>query len=209
LLVKGNVNRPRYELRALKSLDTLSPVAGSDTPAVMIEQLCFQERLTAMDGARVILTNRAGEPAAVVHRLGRGTAIRLAALPGVSYVHEAIQPPYSIDSYLPKSFRAGLRDFLAWPARLAGATRVAAALCPIAEIVRYDGPDRVVVFVIDHRAEPVGQFTFDLFDAAGWTKATTASGARVELAPTAGGVVRVSLPLSAADAVLLSKSGLQ
>jgi hypothetical protein len=136
-------------------------------------------------------------------------AIRLAALPGVSYVHESIQPPYSIDSYLPTNFRAGLRDFLAWPARLAGAPRVAAARCTIAEIVRYDGPDRIVVFVIDHRAEPVERFIFDLFDAAGWTRATAASGARVELAPSAGGVLRVTLPLSAADALVLSKSGLQ
>jgi hypothetical protein len=113
---------------------------------------------------------------------------------------------YATGSYLPKSFRAELRDFLAWPARLGGASRVAAADCPIAEIVRYDGPERAMVFVIDHRAEPAGRFTFDLFDAAGWTRAMAASGARVELAPSAGGVLRISLPLSAADAVVLSKS---
>ena len=190
----------------MKPLDTLNPVAGSDAPAATLPQLCFQERLTELAGARTILSNRAGEPAGIVHRLGRGTAIRLAALPGVSYVHEAIQPPYAIGSYLPKSFRAELRDFLAWPARLGGASRVAAADCPIAEIVRYDGPERAMVFVIDHRAEPAGRFTFDLFDAAGWTRAMAASGARVELAPSAGGVLRISLPLSAADAVVLSKS---
>jgi hypothetical protein len=63
-----------------------------------------------------------------------------------------------------------------------------------------------MVLAIDHRAEPAGRFTFDLFDAAGWTRATAASGARVELAPSAGGVLRISLPLSAADAVVLSKS---
>ncbi|MFH1264831.1 MAG: hypothetical protein ABIK89_03845, partial [Planctomycetota bacterium] len=101
--------------------------------------------------------------------------------------------------------RATVRDFLAWPARLAGAARIAAASSPIAEIVRYDGPDRAVVFVIDHRAEPVKRFTVELADAAGFARALTATGNPVAIQATADGSLSIALPLNTADAVVLLK----
>ena len=88
----------------------------------------------------------------------------------------------------------------------AGAARVAEAESPIAGIVRYDGPDRAVVFVIDHRAEPVERFTLTLADAAGFARALTATGNPVELQPNDDGSLTVALPLNTADAVVLLKS---
>lgn len=203
---KATAGRPKYELRALKPLDRLEPAGSADAPAVRLDQLCYQERLEATAGARVILVDSQSRPAGTLNKAGRGTAIRVAALPGISYAHEAVQPPYDPDAYMPKKFRVGLRDFLAWPARLAGAARVAAAQSPIAEIVRYDGPDRAVVFVIDHAAQPVERFALELHDAAGFTRAISAAGSPVELRSMGGGTLGVSLPLSTADAVVLLKT---
>lgn len=203
--VQDNPSRPMYELRALKPLDTLIPTEPTDVPTVSLPQLCFTERLEVRTGAKVILTNQAGQPAGVVNPFGKGTAIRVAALPGLTYLHEALQPPYDPTTYLPRNFRTELRDFLAWPAKRAGAARVAEAFSPIAEIVRYDGPDRAVVFVIDHRAEPTERFQFKLFDADGLARGLAATGVPVELQQTEPEVLTVSLPLHAADAVVLLK----
>ncbi|MFH1919398.1 MAG: hypothetical protein ABIP48_05855, partial [Planctomycetota bacterium] len=197
--------RPKYELRGLKALEQLKPTASPSTPATEIDQLCYQEHLEVLPGAQVILFDSAGRPAGTLNKAGRGMAIRVAALPGISYAHEAIQPPYDADTYLPQAFRAAVRDFLAWPARLAGAARIAAASSPIAEIVRYDGPDRSVVFVIDHRAEPVERFTVELADAAGFARALTATGNPVAIQANADGSLSIALPLNTADAVVLLK----
>ncbi len=132
-------------------------------------------------------------------------AIRVAALPGISYAHEAIQPPYDPDGYLPQSFRTALRDFAAWPARLAGGARAGGASSPIAEIVRYDGQDRAVVFVIDHAAEPLERFTLTLADAAGFVRALTATGSPVEIEANDDGSSTIALPLDTADALVLLK----
>jgi len=202
---KAAAGRPKYELRGLKPLDRLEPAGTADAPAVRLDQLCYQERLEAKAGARAILLDGQSRPAGTLNKARGGTAIRVAALPGISYAHEAAQPPYDPDSYLPKKFRTGLRDFIAWPARLAGAARVAAAQSPIAEVVRYDGPDRAVVFVIDHAAQPVERFSLELDDAAGFTRALSAAGSPVRLTSTDGGKLRVRLPLSTADAVVLLK----
>jgi hypothetical protein len=205
LEVKDNPSRPMYELRALKPLAPLTPTEPVDAPAVALEQFCFAERLEALAGAQVILTNQEGQPAGVVNQFGQGMVIRVAALPGLSYLHEALQPPYDPNTYLPQNFRAELRDFIAWPARRAGAARVAEASSPIAEIVRYDGPDRAVMFVIDHLAKPTERFECQLFDARGFTRALSATGVPVELKQTRPDVLTVSLPLQAADAVVLLK----
>jgi hypothetical protein len=159
--------------------------------------------LEVLPGAQVILVDGSDRPAGTLNQAGRGMAIRVAALPAVGYAHEAIQPPYDADTYLPRAFRAAVRDFLAWPARLAGAAPVGEASSPIAEIVRYDGPDRAVVFVIDHRAEPVKQFTVKLADAAGFARALTASGNPVELQANDDGSLTIALSLNTADAVVL------
>lgn len=203
---KAAAGRPKYELRALKPLASLKPAGSAPASVVPLDQLCYQEYLEPLAGAEVILADSQGRPAGTIHRAGRGMAIRLAALPGISYAHEAIQPPYDPDSYLPQDFRPALRDMLAWPAKLAGAAPVGAAKSPLAEIVRYDGPDRAVVFIIDHRAVPVDRFTFTLFDANGFTRAIAATGNPVEMKPQGDGSLALAMPLRAADAVVLLKT---
>jgi hypothetical protein len=205
LEVKASPGRPKYELRSLKALDRVVPSGTFAKEVAPLDQLCLAESLEPLAGAEVILKNREGRPGGTIHKTGRGTAIRLAALPGVSYVHEAVQPPYDPDSYLPRQFRPELCRMIAWPACLAGATRMAATDSQPAEIVRYDGPDRAVVFVIDHRGERTASFSFELFQAGGFTRAIAATGSRVELIQTGGGRLKVSLPMNACDAIVLLK----
>jgi hypothetical protein len=232
LVVKASPGRPKYELRALRPLDRLTPTSefAAETPA--LDQLCFQESLEPLAEAKVILRNREGRPAGTIHRPGRGTAIRVTALPGVSYVQEAVgprpsrdqpgagvdaarrggtasgvdlPPPYDPESYLPTQFRQPLRDLIAWPARLAGAARVATASSPIAEVVRYDGQDRCVVFLIDHRGESTASFSVELFHAEGYTRALAASGCPVQLSPGRDGSLKLTLRLNVCDAIVLLK----
>lgn len=202
---RTSVGRAKYELRTLKPLNKLKPVGEQGKNLAEFDRFCFEERLEPLPGAEVVLADSNGRPAGTVNKYGKGTAIRLAALPGVSYIHEAVQPPYDIESYRPTAFRVALRDAIAWPARLAGAVRTAAAESPIAEIVRYDGPDRAVVFVIDHQGTPSPKFQFELFDAAGFRRAIAASGKSVELQPGTNGSAWISLPLDLCDGVVLLK----
>jgi hypothetical protein len=62
-----------------------------------------------------------------------------------------------------------------------------------------------VVFVIDHRGERTASFSFELFQAGGFTRAIAATGSRVELIQTGGGRLKVSLPMNACDAIVLLK----
>lgn len=124
----------------------------------------------------------------------------------VAEVHQASQPPYEPNSYLPTAFAAELRDFVAWPAVLAGARQVAKADSPIAEIVHYDAPGRAVVFVIDHRARRKPRFRFERPDAAQFTRALAASATGVSLEKLPGSRLRVTLSIEGANAVeLLTK----
>ncbi len=127
----------------------------------------------------------------------------MAALPGIAYIHEATRPPYNPDSYWPTQYRAALRDFLAWPARLSGARTVTRASSPIAEVVRYDAPDRAVLFVTDHAAPPTERFTIEL-DDVNFARAFTATGLPVEVSQPRPGAIRLSLPLHIADAIVLT-----
>jgi hypothetical protein len=203
LAEKNTAGRPKYELIGLKALERLKPTGVSDAPAVELDQLCYQEFLENPATSEILLVDGAGRPAGSRHKSGQGTAIRLAALPGISYAHEATQPPYDPDTYLPQNFRVALRDFIAWPATLAGAHRVGTAHSPIAELVRYDAPDRAVIFVIDHAAQLNTRFTIEIPDAAGFTHAISATGNPVELQPGEAGTLKISLPLNVADAVVL------
>ncbi len=199
-----NVGRPKYELRTQKTLDTLTTVKGTDAPAVSFDQLCFGESLEPLDGTQVILRNSRDQPAGVWRRMGKGATIRIAAMPGIAYAHEAVAgKDYDPDSYRPTRFPAELRDLIAWPARLAGAARVADTDMPIAEIVRYDGQDRAVVFVIDHEAVRRDATTITLPDAGRFSHAYAASGAAVRIAPAPDGALRMTFPLYAADAIVL------
>jgi hypothetical protein len=204
--VRASASRPKFEWRSLKPLERLQPVAAADKPVVHLEQLCWQEQLTTLSGVQVFLRDSQQRPAGTRNQAGRGTAFRVAALPGISYAHEAIQPPYDPDSYLPQNFRPELRDFLAWPARLAGVVPVVVTPQPLAEIVRYDGSDRAVIFIIDHRAQPLERFALTLPEASGFNHALTATGRPVELQPHADGRLTLTLPLQLADAVVLCKT---
>lgn len=205
LKLENDSGRPKYELRVLPVLDVLSSVAGSGAPEVSFNQLSFREILTPAAEVKVILKNKAGETAGVLHKFGKGTAIRVAAAPGITYLNDAVkEKDYDIDSYLPKKYRTELRDFIAWPAKLAGAARIAEANAPITEITRYDAKDRAVVFVINHQAAPMQNFIMKLPQAGHFTKAYTASGKPVQLKSLAGGVLQVSLPLDVTDAVVLT-----
>jgi hypothetical protein len=113
---------------------------------------------------------------------------------------------YDPDSYLPKAYRPELRDFIAWPAQLARAYKVAETTSTdIAEIVRYDGKNRAVIFVIDYNATPVPKFTFTLPQAGQFTRAYSATGKPVSLKRMKGDKLEVCLPLDTADAVVLER----
>jgi len=203
--------RPLYELRGLKSLGKLLPADGSELPRVEFSQLCWREKLVAADGAQVACTLEDGTPASVLNRCGSGVALRLAALPGVAYVHDAVnaeeywgkegvKSPYC---RLPRKFRPELRDLIAWAAQQSGAARLADCDAPIVEFTRYDAEDRAVVFIIDHGLDARETFTFVLPDAARFTKAVSARGRPVQMEKLPQGKARIRLPLAISDAVVL------
>ena len=207
--LRANAGRPKYELRSLQTLDVLSSVKAHGRRRVTFDQLCIKETLEPLRGAKIILTNKDGRPTGTLHRFGRGIAIRLAAAPGITYLHEAVShKSYDIESYLPTAFPGDLRDFIARPAKLGNAVRIAETSAPITEIVRYDGPRRAVVFVIDHEAAPKKNFVMKLADASQFTSAYTATGNPVRLKREAGGVLRITLPLHTADAIVLEEAAL-
>jgi hypothetical protein len=207
LKLERDAGRPKYELRTLPILDELTTGEASGAPAVTFNQLSYRETLTPTADAKVILKNKAGEAAGVLHPFGKGTAIRLAAVPGITYLNDAMRgKDYDINSYLPKNYNKALRDFIAWPAVLAKAFHVADASTPITEITRYDGKTgnkaRAVFFVIDHNAEPNPNFSMMLPQTGQFTKAYSASGKPVAVKKI-GDALQVSFALDVADAVVL------
>jgi len=204
--LERNVGRPKYELRSQPILDVLNTTDRFDGPAVEFNQLCYREAVEPLDGGKVILRNKSGESAGTIAEFGRGKAIRVAGTPGITYLNDAVRvKEYDPNSYMPKAFRRELRDFIAWPARLASVEPMAKHEAPCTEIIRYDAPDRAVVFLIDHRAQPIDRFTFELMDATGFRSAFSASGAHVDLADKGNGTLEVTLSMNAADAVVLTR----
>jgi hypothetical protein len=210
--IEREVGRPKHDLRDQKPLDQVSTVEGGEAPAVKFNRLCMKEKLYPQEGAVTILKTSADDVAGVMNRKGKGIAVRVAALPGITYLHDAVnRTTYDPETYLPKKYNSKLRDFIAWPARLAKAATVAACNAPIAEITRYDAggkdalPERSVLFVVDYTAEPRPDFTMTLPRAAHFTRAYTARGAEVKLKPSADGQLEVAFPLDATDAVVLQK----
>ena len=203
-LVK-NVGRPRYELRTQKSLAVINSI-GKDTPQVEFDQLCFSEGIEPLDKAMTIAQTAKGHCAGVKNKFGKGIAIRIAAMPGISYVNEAVKgKDYDIQSYLPKKFGKALREFIVWPAKLANARRIAITQEPITEIVRYDGKDRAVVFVIDHDAVKKEKINFSLPYAGQFTKVYSASGEPVKIREQKNNMLLVTMPMNIADAIVLEK----
>jgi hypothetical protein len=207
LTLENDALRPKYELRTLPILDVLSSIPSSGAPQVSFNQLSYRETLVPAADTKVVLQNKAGAAAGVLHAFGKGQAIRLAASPGLTYVNDAIRDKtYDAETYLPKNYNPALRDFLAWPATLAKATRVAIASTPITEITRYDGQSngksRAVVFVIDHNATPNPNFSMTLPQAGNFTKASSASGKPVTIKKL-GDSLQVSFALNTTDAIVL------
>jgi hypothetical protein len=207
LKLENDAGRPKYELRALPILDELTTAEGSGAPPVTFNQLSYRETLLPAADAKVILKNKKGEATGVLHSFGKGTAIRLAAAPGITYLNDAVRgKDYDADSYLPKKYNKALRDFIAWPAMLAKAFRVAHASTPITEITRYDGKTgnkaNALFFVIDHNAEPNPNFSMTLPQTAQFSKARTASGKPVTLKKI-GDALQVAFALDVTDAVVL------
>lgn len=196
--------RPKYELRTLPVLDELSTTSVFGAQSVTFNQLCYSEKLNPAADAKVLLTGKNNSTMGVLHSFGKGTAIRIAALPGITYLNDAIRSKdYDIETYLPQDYNPTLRDFIAWPAMLAKAFRTAYTNAPIAEIVRYDGAKCAVIFVIDHNAKPRPDFVMKVPDAAQFRKARTATGKPVQITKLPNEMLQVAWPLDVADAVVL------
>ena len=201
----NNIGRPRYELRTQKSLAVIS-TTGEDTPQVIFDQLCFSEKIAPHDKAMTIAKTAKGHCAGVKNKFGKGIAIRIAAMPGISYVNEAVKgKDYDIEAYLPKKFGKSLREFIAWPAKLAKAVKIAETKEPITEIIRYDGKNHAVVFIIDHDAAKKKEMIFRLFDAGQFTKAYSATGEPVKIRKQKNNTLLVTMPMNIADAIVLEK----
>lgn len=199
-----DIGRPKYELRGLPVLDVLSPVEA-DFPKVELNQLCYREHLAPAPGATVILQRKGGEAAGVLNSFGKGRAVRVAAVPGITYVNDAVRSrDYDIESYLPRNYRPELRAFLTWPAHLAGVPPIATSTAPLLEVTRYDADNRSVIFLIDHSVTPQ-ELTLTLPQAAQFTHAFSARGKPVRLKPRPNGVLEILIPLNVTDAVVLSQ----
>ena len=209
LKLERDAGRPKYELRSQPTLAIAATVAGTAAPSVRMRQLCARETLQPLTGAVTILAFTNGAPAGVFNHCGKGAAIRLATLPGIAYLHEAIRDmSYDADTYSPTNYPPAVRDFIAWPAAMTGAFRTAQASSPIAEVVRYDGPNRAVLFVIDHRMRSDVDFRMTVAEAAQFNMARTARGAVVRMRRTKDGALELAFPLDQADAVVLEKRSL-
>ncbi len=204
-LVNANqAGRGRYETRTLPSLGEIQSVPTEDArtpPSITFQTLGVRETLKPHPGATVFL-QRGEKPAGTIHAWGKGIAIRLAALPGLAYLQEAIAEKWP--GFLPTAYRAEMRDFIAWPAKLAGVEPVVSAKSePLATITRWDHPERTLLYVINYAGAPAEDFHMILPNAEGFTTARTLQGKSVKLKPTAEGSLEIRFPLNVADAVVL------
>jgi hypothetical protein len=199
----GPLGRPRFELKSQQPLDEFRADGQGEPRPVAFRQFCYRESLDPLPAARVTLRNRAGVPAGVVNRFGRGVAMRFAGLPGVAYLHAAMDVPgYDAATYVPPKYPEDLRRMISEPCRLANLEPVARSRENALEVVRYDAADRSVIFLIDnlnlHR-----DVTVHLSDAGRFKRVESAAGSRVKVVPKAGGVLELTLPLNVADALVL------
>lgn len=208
LKVEARVGTGKYELPALKALSVLSSVEDAKMSPVAFDQLCVRETLSPAPEANVLLRNKEGRPTGTFHRYGQGAAIRLAALPGIAYLHgakrEQKSDPVTTESYLVRAFRKDLRNFICWPAAEARAARVATWEAPAMEVVRYDKPQEVVLFLLNYSGVSEPEFAFRLPDGAKFTSARSLRGARVILEPMADGAANIRVALDTADTLVLS-----
>jgi hypothetical protein len=200
LTIAEDPKRPRYELRTLKPLSNVTSTT-TDTPTVSFKQLAIREDIQPLPNSKTILKNTEGKPVGVLNNFGSGRAIRIAGLPGLAYIYTAITAPgYNPDNYKPTAYDPALRDFIAWPAKLAGATRIAEANIPTTQMARYDKSGKTVFFVINH-GDPSDSFKMKV-SGTNFKSAYTASGKAATLSAS-GDTTEVSFPLDDADAVVL------
>jgi hypothetical protein len=192
---------PRFVPHPQEALNELKTDHASDAHPVKFKQLCYRESLSPQDGVQVVLTNRAGEPAGTRHRFGRGTAVRVAALPGVAYRAAAIDARGSDTAGYPSD----LREWLVQPCRLANIKPLATSDDSPMEVVRYDAPGRMVIFVIDHLNRSLPQVTIRLHDAEGFTQVEAATGHEVKVSVEPEGVLKLTLALKVADVLVIRK----
>jgi hypothetical protein len=204
LSLVADPGRPKYELRTLRPLGVIKTVAGSGAPDVEFNRLCATETLTPAADAKVVLRDQVGGVAGVLHSFGKGMALRVAALPGITYLNDAVRgASFDIESYHPTQYRPELRDFIAFLPKLAHAERVETN-APIAEVVRYDARDRSVLIVVNHGA-PVPNFEVTLRDAQ-VANGYSGTGTPVAVHGTgAEGTVNVQFDLKEADAIVLGR----
>ena len=196
--------RPFYEVRTLKNLGNLTVISPiPEVPTFKgFDQLCYSEYLEVLGDGKIFLMKN-NDPAGIINEFGNGLAIRVVGLPGLSYLNESIRGEnYKPNSYLPKNFSQSLRDFIVWPAKLANAKIVAETSESITEIVRYNGNDRAVIFIMDRSIKKHDSFLLKIPDALQYKTAYSATGNPVELG-IEGNLRTIVLPLYIADAVVL------
>jgi hypothetical protein len=202
----ADAGRPYYEFRLLRPRGRMWTTTALGIPAMSFDRLCAEETLEPAADAIVIAQDDAGAPAAVRHAYGRGTALRVAGLPGLAYLHDAVaKSGYDPASYQPRAFRPALRDFITSAALLAKAEKVGTN-APTVEIVRNDAVDRSVLIVVNH-GEPVPAFVMDVPDLRG-TTAYSATGTPVTVSRGARGSMQLSFALDVADAVVVARTAM-
>lgn len=205
LLNVNSAGRPRYETRNLPNLGLAQSDGEGGVPKISYRTLGIMETLEPLPGASIIL-RRNGEPAGVLNTWGKGKAIRLSSLPGLAYLKEATEE--DAPNLLPVNYRTELRDFIAWPAKLAGVQPVVTEKSePLTTVTRWDHPERTILYVINYGGKPTPDFRMVIPDAAGFTTARTLQGKPVELKPVPGspGALEIRFALDVADAVVLER----
>jgi hypothetical protein len=206
LELEQDAGRPKYETRGLKKLDTVKFDGGSGLPPATVPVVCVHENIVPQGKAVIVALDDRMRPAAVFNECGEGRALRLAALPGLAYFHEAVKDKdYDIESYAPVKYPLEIRNVIAWAAEKAGAFRVGTTDLPATEIVRYDKKDCSVVFLLNYANTPDVEATFALSDADRFDQCQSASGTPVQMKKLENGKLQITLKLNSADAVVLER----
>lgn len=201
LINANSAGRGRYETRTLPNLGDAQGGGEAETPPITFKTLAIRETLEPRPDATVFL-RRGEKPAGTLHAWGKGTAIRLATLPGLAYLQEAIAEKWP--GLLPTDYRQEMRDFIAWPAKLAGVEPVVLSKSePIATVTRWDHPERTLLYVINYAGKPAEDFRMVIPNVKEVTSARTLQGKPVEFEPTPKGALEIRFPLDVADAVIL------
>lgn len=196
--ILDDAGRPRFELRSLKPLGIVTATSGSN--ALEFPALAVRETLLPSSRATVTMQFADGRPAGLRTRFGRGETVRIAALPGLAYVHETVaRPDYDPESYKPRGYRQALRDVITQGARASGAEYTATNETAV-EVTRFDAEDATLLVLVNH-GPPTGDLRVTVHGA--FASGRSASGAVCETAHASGGSTEIQLALDTADALVL------